>query len=314
MYPPAAHVPVLLAEVVGFLRPKPGGRYIDCTVGGGGHARALLEASAPTGRLLGFDADPAAAERARQALAPYGERAVVVNETYLHLIDVASAEKFLPADGILLDLGLSSYQLEEEGRGFSFQQEAPLDMRFDPRRPPTAAELVNTLPEEDLADLIFRYGEERRSRAIARAIVRERAARPIVTTTQLARLVARVVGGRPGGIHPATRTFQALRIAVNDELAALEGVLPQAVTALAPGGRLAVISFHSLEDRIVKRFLKEEAAGCICPPGLPQCICGHKPRLALLTKKPVTATAAEMAANPRSRSAKLRVAKRLGGE
>ncbi|MHB1004028.1 MAG: 16S rRNA (cytosine(1402)-N(4))-methyltransferase RsmH [Chloroflexota bacterium] len=311
MQSPAEHIPVMLSEVVGLLRPGPGKRYIDCTVGGGGHAKALLEASTPLGRLLGFDADPGAAERSRAALAEFGERALVVNESYVRLLEVAAAEGFLPCDGVLLDLGLSSYQLGEAERGFSFQTEAPLDMRFDTNQATTAARLVNTLPEEELANLIYNFGEERRSRAIARAIVRERGVRPIVSTTQLAALVARVVHGRPGGIHPATRTFQALRIAVNEELENVEAVLPQAVEALASGGRLAVISFHSLEDRIVKRFMRNEAAGCICPPGLPTCVCGHKPRLALVTKRPVEAGVAETARNPRSRSAKLRVAERL---
>ncbi len=261
-----------------------------------------------------MDADASAVARARAALSEFGERAVVVHDTYTNLLQVARAEGFLLVDGILLDLGLSSYQLEEAERGFSFQKEAPLDMRFDQRQPTTAADLVNSLSERELADIIFRYGEERRSRAIARAIVRERTARPITTTTRLAGLVAGVVHGRPGGIHPATRTFQALRVAVNEELAAVEEALPQAVEALAPGGRLAVISFHSLEDRIVKGFLRTEAAGCICPPGLPACVCGHRPRLALVTKKPIVASPEEQARNPRSRSAKLRVAERLGDE
>ncbi len=311
MDPSGEHIPVLLAAVVAYLCPRPGGVYVDGTVGGGGHAKALLEASSPTGRLLGLDADPAAVARARTALAPYGERVVLANESFARLLDVVRAEGFWPADGVLLDLGVSSYQLEQAERGFSFQKEAPLDMRFDPRQSGTAADLVNTLSEGELADLIYRYGEERRSRAIARAIVRERARRPLTTTTQLAQVVASVVRGRPGGIHPATRTFQALRIAVNHELEALASALPQAVEALRPGGRLAVITFHSLEDRIVKRFMKNEAAGCICPPRLPVCACGQRPRLALVTKKPVVPGAAEVAANPRSRSAKLRVAERL---
>lgn len=312
MEPHSEHVPVLLAEVLSFLRPVADKRYIDCTVGGGGHARAILAASAPTGRLLGFELDPNAAARAAANLAKFGKRVIVVAQSYVNLLEVARQHDFLPVDGVLLDLGLSSDQLGEGERGFSFQREAPLDMRFDPSRGPTAADLVATLPEEELADIIYRFGEERRSRAIARAIARERALRPITTTTQLAALVARVVAGRPGGVHPATRTFQALRIAVNRELEAVEQVLPQAIEALAPGGRLAVISFHSLEDRIVKRFMKTEAAGCICPPDLPVCTCGHQPRLRLLTKKPVEASPAEVAANPRSRSAKLRVAERLG--
>ena len=292
------HVPVLLDAVLAYMKPKQDGVYVDCTVGGGGHARALLAASAPGGRLLGLDIDPEAAARARQALAEFGERVVVVNESYTSLVEIARAHGFEPADGVLLDLGLSSYQLDEASRGFSFQKEAPLDMRFDRRAETTAADLIATL-------------SERRSRALARAIVRERAVRPITTTTQLAELVAAVVHGRPGGVHPATRAFQALRIAVNRELEAIEAVLPQAVEILRPGGRLAVISFHSLEDRIVKRTFQREAAGCLCPPDLPQCVCGHVPRLKVITKRPVEASAAEVAVNPRSRSAKLRVAERL---
>jgi 16S rRNA (cytosine1402-N4)-methyltransferase len=311
MEPHTEHIPVLLSEVLAFLRPAAGKRYIDCTIGGGGHAKALLAASGPTGRVLGFDLDPAAATNTAASLSEFGERVTVVNESYVNLLAVAGRHGFLPVDGVLLDLGLSSDQLEAADRGFSFQKEAPLDMRFDPRAGQSAADLVNTLPEGELADLLFNYGEERRSRAVARAIVRERATRPFTTTTQLAGLVARVVRGRPGGIHPATRTFQALRIAANRELEAVAAVLPQAVEALAPGGRMAVISFHSLEDRIVKQFMRQEAAGCICPPALPACVCGHKPRIKVLVKKPVEASAAEAAANPRSRSAKLRVAERL---
>lgn len=305
------HIPVLADEVVDFLRPQASGRYIDGTVGGGGHARLILEASAPTGRLLGLDADPAAADRARAALEPYQGRATVVSESYAELAAVAERYGFRPADGILLDLGFSTYQVEASDRGFSFAREAPLDMRYDPRRGPTAADLVNTLPEAELADLIYRYGEERRSRAIARAIVRERAKRPLLTTTRLAEVVAGAVGGRRAGIHPATRTFQALRIAVNSELENLAAVLPQAVEVLAPGGRLAVISFHSLEDRIVKRFIAREAAGCVCPPRLPMCVCGMKSRLKLVTKRSVTPSADELARNPRGRSARLRVAERV---
>jgi 16S rRNA (cytosine1402-N4)-methyltransferase len=311
MCPQIGHVPVLLAETASYLHPEDGKRYVDCTVGAGGHAKEILRLSAPSGRLLGMDADPEAAERAREALLPYGARATIVNENYANLLTILRAHNFAPVDGILLDLGLSSYQLDNAERGFSFQGDAPLDMRFDPRTGPTAADLVNTLAEDDLANLIYKYGEERRSRAVARAIVQERERRPIATTAQLAQLVGRVVRGRPGGIHSATRTFQALRIAVNEELDAVETVLPQAVEALAPGGRLAVITFHSLEDRIVKHYLRAEAIGCICPPELPVCHCGRKPRVALVTKKPVVASPEEMSVNPRSRSAKLRVAERL---
>ncbi|MCL5110192.1 MAG: 16S rRNA (cytosine(1402)-N(4))-methyltransferase RsmH [Chloroflexi bacterium] len=311
MFSTGDHKPVLLNAVVAYLRPQAGGKYVDGTIGGGGHAAAILEASGPSGRLLGLDVDEEAAQRARDILAPFGQRALVVNASYTELAGLAQENGFEPADGVLLDLGLSSYQLNDAARGFSFQREAPLDMRFDQRQATTAAGLLATLGEQELADIFYLYGEERRSRALARAVVAERRRRPITTTTEFASLVARVVHGRPGGIHPATRAFQALRIAVNGELANVESVLPQALEILRPGGRLAVIAFHSLEDRLVKRFFQREAAGCLCPPELPQCVCGHQPRLAILTKKPVVASAEEAAENPRSRSAKLRVAERL---
>lgn len=308
-----AHVPVLPGEVIAWLEPHPAGRYIDGTLGGGGHTALLLEASRPDGRVLGLDADPAALERVRlrQAEAVASGRLLLCHANFSSMAQVAREAGFAPVEGILLDLGLSSDQLAARERGFSFATDAPLDMRFDTTRGETAADLVNTLDEAELADVLWRYGEERRSRAIARRIVEARRRAPIERTEELARLVAGVVHGRPGGIHPATRTFQALRIAVNDELGSLEAVLPQAVELLAPGGRLAVISFHSLEDRIVKRFFQGEQRGCICPPELPVCVCGRSPRLRVLTRHPVVAGAEELAANPRARSAKLRVAMRV---
>lgn len=302
------HVPVLLDAVIDTLRPRAGGRYVDGTLGGGGHARAILEASAPDGRLLGLDHDPAALSRARTLLAPFGGRAVCVRASFADLGAVADAHGFSPLDGVVLDLGLSSDQLDDAARGFSFQVTGPLDMRMDPGAPERAADLVNALTEQDLADVLYRLGDERRSRRIARAIV---ASRPIESTTELANVVARAAGGHAGRIHPATRTFQALRIAVNGELDALAAVLPQAIDRLAPGGRLAVISFHSLEDRIVKHTLRDEARECVCPPGLPECRCGHRARLRLVTRRPIEPSAAEVQANPRARSAKLRVAERL---
>jgi 16S rRNA (cytosine1402-N4)-methyltransferase len=291
------------------LAVRPGGRYIDATVGGGGHASAILAASAPDGRLLGLDRDPAAVERARAHLASFGERTQIVHAPYVDLVDVARETGFLPADGALFDLGFSSSQIDDPARGFSFQYAGPLDMRYDPTgEAPTAAELINTLPAEALADLLWRYGEERRSRRIARAIVR---ARPLQTTSELVEVILREVGNPPGQrIHPATRTFQALRIAVNRELEMLQATLPEAVRALRPGGRLAVIAFHSLEDRIVKRFLRREEQACICPPEIPVCRCDHEPTLKVLTRKPVRPTDEEVATNPRSRSARLRVAER----
>ncbi len=307
------------AETLDGVAPRPGGRYIDGTLGGGGHTALLLERSTPDGRVLAIDADPAALERARTgaadprlAVAVAAGRLLLCHGNFARMGAFATEADFAPVDGIVLDLGLSSDQLADRTRGFSFAGDAPLDMRFDTTRGQTAADLVNTLDEAELADLLWRYGEERRSRAIARRIVETRRRAPLERADELARLVAAVVHGRPGGIHPATRTFQALRIAVNDELGSLEAVLPAAVDLLRPGGRLAIISFHSLEDRIVKRFFQAEERGCVCPPELPACVCGRAPRLRILTRHPVTAGAEELARNPRARSAKLRVAERIG--
>jgi 16S rRNA (cytosine1402-N4)-methyltransferase len=303
------HIPVLLDEVLEGLSPLPGQRLIDGTVGAGGHTEAILKAVAPHGQVLALDADPSALEIARQRLAAYGDRVRFVNANFAQLAAVARGLDFFPVHGVLLDLGLSSMQLDAVERGFSFQSAGPLDMRYDPNSPTTAADLVNNLAQDELADLIYRFGEERRSRAIARAIV---AARPLHTTHQLAEVVARAVGGRRGGrLHPATRTFQALRIAVNDELDALRAALPAAMSILAPGGRLAVISFHSLEDRIVKEFFRRESRDCICPPEQPVCTCGHRATLHIITPKPITVTSTEAALNPRARSAKLRVAESM---
>ncbi len=303
----AVHIPVLLQETLTFLQVRPGGTYIDATVGGGGHAEAILSASAPDGRLLGLDLDPDALEVARERLTPFGERAVLRQGSFAQL--AALAADFAPVDGILFDLGLSSLQLADPARGFSFSYSGPLDMRFDPDAGgPTAADLVNGLSVEELAQILYQYGEERQARRIAEAIV---AARPLETTEQLAEVVVAAVGRRRGRIHPATRTFQALRIAVNDELSVLQVALPQAVDLLRPGGRLVVISFHSLEDRIVKRFLRQESKDCICPPEAPVCTCEHRARLRVLTRKPVRPDPEEVARNPRARSARLRAAERL---
>jgi 16S rRNA (cytosine1402-N4)-methyltransferase len=306
------HVPVLRAEVLDALQPRSGGRYVDGTLGGAGHAEAILEASSPDGRLLGLDLDPQAVERARARLGSrFGERVVLVDESFAHLEREARWHGFAPADGILLDLGLSSYQLASE-RGFGIRTASPLDMRFNPNsRDPTAADLVNSLDEAELTRVLRAYGEEPNARRIARAIVQQRARATIATSDQLAALVERAAGGRRGKIHPATRTFQALRIAVNRELESLEAVLPQAIEVLGPGGRLAVISFHSLEDRIVKRYLAGLASPCTCPPDLPVCVCGKKPIVRLLTRHGIRPTPAEVAANPRARSATLRVAEKL---
>lgn len=301
------HRPVLYQEIIHALRPRQGGHYVDATLGAGGHAQGILRASQPDGSLLGLDVDPEALAIARQQLAPFGERAILVRASYTTMVEQLQALNWEQVDGVVLDLGVSSMQLESTERGFSFRYDAPLDMRFDPDNPENAAYLVNTLPEAELADLISRYGEEHRARRVARAIVQ---ARPIGTTRQLAQVVASVTsGGRPG-IDPATRTFQALRIAVNRELEALEQVLPQAVSVLAPQGRLAVISFHSLEDRIVKQFIRQEIRDCLCPPKQPICTCGHKASLVEITRTPIRPEEAEVKANPRSRSARLRIAEK----
>ena len=313
----AGHQPVLLADVVVTLQPSADGRYLDGTFGGGGHTRALLAAAAPNGMVLALDADPAAAERARrlQDDPGIGDRLLFAHANFSDLAEVARRYDVAPLDGILLDLGLSSFQLDAPDRGFAFRSEGPLDMRFDPERGVPASELVNSLPERKLADLIWRYGEEPGSRRVARAIARERDSAPITTTTRLAEIVSQALGGRRGrDTHPATRTFQALRIATNDELAALESALTGAVEVLISGGRLAVISFHSLEDRTVKRFIERESAACLCPPGTPVCVCGHQPRLRKVTRKAIRPGAEEVARNPRARSAVLRVAERLETE
>jgi 16S rRNA (cytosine1402-N4)-methyltransferase len=306
----APHTPVLLDEVLETLKPLPGQRFIDGTLGAGGHTEAILNASTPGGQVLGLDADPAALSVARQRLAPYADRVRLVKANFSQMADIARSHSFIPVDGILLDLGLSSMQLSDPKRGFSFQEEGPLDMRYDPDNPTTAADLVNSLPQAELADLIYRFGEERRSRAIARAIV---AARPLHTTRELADVIARAVGGRrKSRIHPATRAFQALRIAVNNELDALSITLPQAINLLATGGRIAVIAFHSLEDRIVKNFFSRESKDCICPPEQPTCTCSHRATLRIITRKPISASSEEININPRARSTKLRVAERIG--
>jgi len=301
------HRPVLYQEIIHALRPRQGGHYVDATLGAGGHAQGILRASQPDGSLLGLDVDPEALAIARQRLAPFGVRAILVRASYTTMVEQLQALSWEQVDGVVLDLGVSSMQLESTERGFSFKYDAPLDMRFDPENPESAAYLVNTLPEAELADLISRYGEEHKARRVAHAIVQ---ARPIGTTRQLSQVVASVTsGGRPG-IDPATRTFQALRIAVNRELEALEQVLPQAISVLAPQGRLAVISFHSLEDRIVKQFIRQEIRDCLCPPKQPICTCGHKASLVEITRTPIRPEEAEVKENPRSRSARLRIAEK----
>ena len=302
------HQPVLYQEIIHALQPVRTGIYIDCTVGAGGHAEGILNASAPEGRLLGLDLDPVALELAKEKLAPYRSRTTLIQASYVTLSEQIKSLEWLTVDGILLDLGLSSMQLDSPNRGFSFKLDGPLDMRFDPGAKLRASDLVNELSADALANLIYKYGEERNSRRVARAIV---AARPIRSTCHLAEIVAEVTMNRKRGIHPATRTFQAIRIAVNGELERLETVLPQAVEALSPAGRLVVIAYHSLEDRIVKLFFRKESSDCVCPPRQPICTCGHRASLKVITKKPIRPSDAEVKQNHRSRSARMRVAERL---
>jgi len=302
------HVPVLLNEVIAGLQPQRGGYFVDCTVGLGGHAAAILETIPTSGRLLGIDADPEAIKLSQDKLGDYGEAVALVNDNFINLEAICKRYHFHPVDGILFDLGVSSLQLDTAERGFSFQLDAPLNMRFDPGQELTASDIVNSFSEQELAKLIEKYGEERHSRRIARYIVQNR---PIATTVELARLVVQASGGKRARIHPATRTFMALRIAVNSELQNLEMALRQAVNLLRPGGRLTVISYHSLEDRIAKQFMRDAASNCLCPPGAPMCRCGHEPTLKLISRKVIKPTSLETESNPRSRSAKLRVAERL---
>jgi len=308
METPTAHQPVLYNEIIHLLQPNRSGHYVDGTVGAGGHARGILEASGPDGLLLGFDIDTFALQLARKQLESYQDRVTLVHSSFNNLSKQLNAMGWQMVDGILLDLGISSMQIDVPDRGFSFRKDALLDMRFDQQNPVRAKELVNELPEGELADLLFEYGEERRSRQVARAIV---GARPIDTTVQLANVVAAATrSGRPG-MHPATRTFQALRIAVNDELAVLEEVLPQAIGSLEPQGRLAVISYHSLEDRIVKHYFRRESKDCICPPEQIVCNCGHQAKVKVITKRPIRPQQDEISNNPRARSARLRVVEKL---
>ncbi|QSV47131.1 16S rRNA (cytosine(1402)-N(4))-methyltransferase RsmH [Geobacter benzoatilyticus] len=308
------HLPVLPAEVLSLLAPRPGGIYVDGTLGGAGHARMILEASAPDGMLIGFDRDPAALAAARERLAPYGDRVKFVRSNYAAMGESLAALGIDAIDGFLLDIGVSSHQLDTAERGFSFQVDAPLDMRMDPENGATAADLVNELSLDELARIIREYGEERWAKRIASFIVKAREQQGAIESTL--QLVDCVKGAIPRSaweerIHPATRTFQALRIAVNDELGSLERGLAAGIEVLAPGGRGVVISFHSLEDRIVKTVFRQYAQGCICPKMLPQCVCGNTPRVRILTGKPVMAGDDEVAANPRARSAKVRAVEKL---
>ena len=303
------HEPVMVDEVVRALNVRPGGRYVDCTVGGGGHALAILRAAEPGGSLLGLDRDPRALAHAKGRLRQYKEDVQLVQSDFSHVAEVCEEASFAPVHGLLLDLGMSSLQLGDAERGFSFQSEGPLDMRFSPDQTITAADIVNEYEKDALADVLHNYGEETRARRIARRIVERR---PIHTTTELAKVVEEAVGERVRRqSHPATRTFQALRIAVNQELLSLEAALPQAYGLLGDLGRLVVLAYHSLEDRLVKQYIRQESRDCICPPKLPVCVCDHKAALRLVSRGALRPSDDEVAANPRSRSARLRVAERL---
>jgi 16S rRNA (cytosine1402-N4)-methyltransferase len=304
------HIPVLYKEIIHALQPQRGGRYVDGTLGAGGHARGILEACTPDGLLLGLDVDPQALMLARETLAPYaaGGRTHLVQASYTTITQQLAVLSWDAVDGIVLDLGASSMQFDNAERGFSFMQDGPLDMRFGPRAFQSAEDIVNTYDEKDLADLIFRYGEDRDSRKIARAIVMSR---PLHTTRELVAVIEKASPRRGDRVHPATQTFQALRIAVNEELSAVENVLPQAVSSLRRGGRLAVISFHSLEDRIVKDFFREQSKDIFNPPYERIYEEERKAVVKIVNKKPIVASDEEIKANPRARSAKLRVVEKL---
>ena len=314
-----AHKTVLLAEATDLLRVMPGGRYCDATIGGGGHALKILAESAPDGLLIGLDRDPAALRAAKTRLEAFGERLTLQRANFADVLPTLQSLNILPIDGIIIDVGVSSHQIDSAERGFSFTADGPLDMRMDPEAETTAQALIGELSEAELAQVLRDFGEERKSKRIARAIKKAMQAGGLDSTLKLANVVADALGPqynrrRPGGkrpIHPATRTFQALRIAVNDELGALDRFLETFIDALRPGGRVVVISFHSLEDRAVKRRLVEMANPCICPPDFPVCACGRKPSLKLLTRRPVRPSETETAENPRARSARLRAAERI---
>ncbi|MDO8683893.1 MAG: 16S rRNA (cytosine(1402)-N(4))-methyltransferase RsmH [Armatimonadota bacterium] len=313
MTEPTYHKPVLLSEAVSYLSPKPGGIYADCTLGGGGHAEEILRRSSPDGVLVGIDRDEAAIQESSKRLSEFGERVRLVHGDFRNLAEILENLRIAKLDGVLYDLGVSSFQLETAERGFSLMKDAPLDMRMDRTNPVTAADLLNRLSEKELADLIFTNSDERWSRRIAKRIIEERKKNPILTTKRLVDLIAGAIPRKawPPGIHPATRTFQALRIAVNSEMEALEEGLVAGVEALAVGGRAVVISYHSGEDRIVKRIFRLMSGHCECPSDLPVCACEAKKTIEVLTKKPVVPTPEEIVGNPRARSAKLRAAVKI---
>ncbi|MEI6084853.1 MAG: 16S rRNA (cytosine(1402)-N(4))-methyltransferase RsmH [Verrucomicrobiota bacterium] len=306
------HTPVLLKEAVEQLRPRDGGLYVDCTLGGGGHAEAILQAAGPSGKLIGLDWDLEAQEINRERLGKYGERVQLLRANFAEVEQVLMSTGVTAVDGLMFDVGVSSRQFDEPSRGFSFQREGPLDMRMNRASGVTARDVLCNESVDELTRIFRVYGEERRARGIALRINRERALRPLETTLDLARVVEAELGPKRGNaIHPATRVFQALRIHVNRELENLQRGLAGAVNVLKSGGRLAVISFHSLEDRIVKQFFVQQSTGCVCPPAFAMCACGRKAILRVITRKPITATDAEIRENPRARSAKLRVVEKV---
>tara|TARA_Y100001934_G_scaffold103287_1_gene126990 strand:+ start:1463 stop:2359 length:897 start_codon:yes stop_codon:yes gene_type:complete len=298
----------MVPEILKYLEVSSGGRYIDCTLGEGGHTKSLLEASNPGGEVLGIDADHEAIEVSKNRLEEYGERFIYDNSNFKNIKKIAMKSRFVPCHGILFDLGVSSLQLDKESRGFSFRRKAPLDMRFSINQTLTAQDVLNTFSESEISDILYQYGEERQSRKIAKLIIENR---PLSNADELSDLIKKNIRQTNYKINPSTKTFQALRIYINEELNSLSQALEQSLEILEVGGRMAVISYHSLEDRIVKNFFKKESKYCICPPNIPKCDCGHFPKLKIITKKPVSPSQSEIEANKRSRSAKLRVVERI---
>ena len=298
----------MVPEILKYLEVSSGGRYIDCTLGEGGHTKSLLEASNPGGEVLGIDADHEAIEVSKNRLEEYGERFIYDNSNFKNIKKIAMKSKFVPCHGILFDLGVSSLQLDKESRGFSFRRKAPLDMRFSINQTLTAQDVLNTFSESEISDILYQYGEERQSRKIAKLIIENR---PLSNADELSDLIKKNIRQTNYKINPSTKTFQALRIYINEELNSLSQALEQSLEILGVGGRMAVISYHSLEDRIVKNFFKKESKYCICPPNIPECDCEHFPKLKIITKKPVSPSQSEIEANKRSRSAKLRVVERI---
>lgn len=308
------HLPVMPEESIEYLRPAPGKIFVDCTLGGGGHTEKLLELTAPNGKVIGIDLDQLAIDTAKKALKPFGNRAILVKDNFSNFKSILKNNKISKVDGVLLDLGLSSGQLRDQKRGFSFLSQGRLDMRFGQQSDLTAERILNSAKENELVEIFQEFGQERLSRPIAKAIVEQRRVKPITQPAQLVEIISIIYKKyfrEKSRTNPATKIFQALRIAVNNELKNLEKVLPAAIAALNPGGRLVVISYHSLEDKIVKDFLRQESRDCICLPQMPLCQCNHKKTVKLLTLKPLEPTEDEVRENPRSRSAKMRVAEKL---